>query len=193
MTKAAAVDLQPGMLIRHGRKLCRIVKSEHVHVGGRGSAYIQMELRGVEEGGKMNVRFRTDEKIERPFVQIRNMRYLYHSGSSYVFMDTESYEQIELPLALLDGREGLLQADIEVQVSFLDESPIAVELPASVVLEVVETEPRIKGATATASYKSARTATGLTVMVPPFIEKGARIRVSTASLEYQERETGSLS
>ena len=193
MTKAAAVDLQPGMLIKHGRKLCRIVNCEHVHVGGRGSAYIQVELRGIEEGGKMSVRFRTNEKIERPFVQIRNMRYLYHSSSSFVFMDTESYEQIELSLTLLDGREGLLQAAIEVQVSFLDDRPIAVELPASVVLDVVETEPRIKGATATASYKSALTATGLTVMVPPFIEKGARIRVSTASLEYQERETGALS
>ena len=187
MSKVLAIELRPGALIRHREQLWRVVKSEHVHVGGRGGAYMQVELKEVREGTKLNERLRTDEKVERPFVDGRRMQFLYREGDSFVFMDQESFEQSELGIEIIEGAQHFLLPETEVQVMMLEGAAIGIELPAAVTMEVAETEPRIKGATAAASYKPAKTANGFSVMVPPFIEVGERIRVSTATGQYMER------
>lgn len=187
MAKLLASELRPGMLIMRGGDLFRVIAREHVHVGGRGNAYIQVELRRIKDGSKSSRRMRTDDKLEQPYIDTRRMQYLYSDDSNCVFMDSENFTQHELPKELLEGAHIYIQPQLEAKVSSLDGVPIAVEMPASVVMEVIDTEPRIKGATVTGSYKPATVNTGITVMVPPFIEKGEKIRVSTSTGEYQER------
>jgi elongation factor P len=148
---------------------------------------MQVEMKDIEAGTKVNQRFRTDEKVERAFVEARDMEYLYNEGSGYVFMDRESFEQLTLSSELLEGQVEYLLPNTPVQVNFHNERPIGVQLPASVVLAIVETEPTLRGATATGSFKPAKTETGLTVMVPPFVGEGEKIKVNTDSGEYIER------
>jgi elongation factor P len=148
---------------------------------------MQVEMKDIEAGTKTNVRFRTDEKVERAFVEPRDMQYLYQDGDSYVFMDKESYEQLNIRGDLLEGQTGYLLPNTDVQVNFHNDRPIGVQLPPSVVLTVVETDPNVKKATATTSFKPARMETGITVQVPPFIETGERIKVNTDDGAYMER------
>lgn len=187
MAKVPANELRPGMVIDHDGNLWRVVTSKHVKVSGRGGACMQVGLRGVIGDTKASQRFRTDEKLERLFVDCRDMRYLYSAGDSHVFMDLATYEQRDIDGSLLGGLAGFLLPELEVKVQEHDGRPLGVELPAAVELEVVETEPRVKGATVTGSYKPAKVSTGITVMVPPFISAGERVRVSTATGEYLER------
>jgi elongation factor P len=158
-----------------------------VHVGGRGGAFMQVEMKDIESGTKKNERIRTEDKIERAFVDQRDMQYLYSDGSGHVFMDKESFEQLTLDADFLEGQSGYLIPNIDVQVNFYQDRPIGVQLPPSVVLTVTETEPNLKSATATGSFKPAKTETGLTVMVPQFILDGTKIKVNTDTGEYIER------
>ena len=187
MAKILATEVRNGILIEMNKTLWRVTQARHVHVGGRGGAYMQVEAKDIVSGGKNSFRLRTDEKVERPFVEQRKMRFLYADGDNYVFMDEENFEQTELNADLLDNRQGYLLADTVVGINIYNERIIGVEFPPSVVLEVVQTEPQAKGATVTSSYKPATVQTGLTVMVPPFINTGEKIRVATDSGEYQER------
>ena len=188
MAKISATEVRNGILIEWEGRLLRVVKARHVHVGGRGGAYMQVETKDIETGSKNNIRMHTDDKVERPFVESRKMRYLYDDGEGYVFMDDESYEQMTLERDIFEEREGYLLPDMVVDVLMHEERVIGATLPSSVVLQVVQTEPQAKGATAASSYKPAQTETGITVMVPPFIEEGTKVRVSTESGEYLERE-----
>ncbi len=187
MAKALATEIRVGNLLEWDKRVWRVLKSYHVHVGGRGGAFMQVEMKDIEAGTKTNVRFRTDEKVERAFVEPREMQYLYQDGASYVFMDKESYEQLHIPGDLLEGQTGYLLPNTDVQVNFHNDRPIGVQLPPSVVLTVVETDPTVKKATATTSFKPARLETGITVQVPPFIEAGERIKVNTDDGAYMER------
>lgn len=187
MAKVSAVEIRAGNLLEWDKRVWRVLKSYHVHVGGRGGAYMQVEMKDVETGTKTNNRFRTDEKVERAYVENREMEYLYNDGSSYVFMDKTNYEQLSLPADFLEGQAGYLLPNTEVKVNFYNERPIGLELPSSVVLTVVETEPNVKSATVTTTYKPAKMETGITVMVPPFVSEGEKIKVSTDSGEYMER------
>jgi elongation factor P len=187
MARVLATEIRAGNLIEWDKRVWRVLKSYHVHVGGRGGAFMQVEMKDVEAGTKTNQRFRTDEKVERAFVDARNMEYLYSEGASYIFMDKENYEQLALSEDFLEGQKEYLLPNTEVQVNFYNERPIGVQLPGSVVLAVVETEPNVKGATATTTYKPAKMETGLTVMVPPFVSEGEKIKVNTDSGEYIER------
>lgn len=175
------------MLIEHNSALWRVTKSEHVKVSGRGGAGIQAELKALGGGSKLSHRFRTDERVTRPHVESRRMQYLYSEGGAHTFMDCDSYEQAVVDAEVLEGLTGYLLPGAEVSVGELDGKAISVDLPAQVDLEVVSTEPHIKGATATGSFKPATTNTGITVMVPPFVSQGETIRVSTATGEYLER------
>ena len=121
------------------------------------------------------------------FVEPREMTYLYADGSSFIFMDKTSYEQLTLDADFLEGQSGYLLPNTDIQVNFHNERPIGVQLPGSVVLTVVETEPTLKGATATGSFKPAKTETGMNVMVPQFISEGEKIKVNTDTGEYMER------
>lgn len=187
MAKIMATEVRSGVLIEWEGRLFRVVKARHVHVGGRGGAYMQVEVKDIDTGSKNNIRMHTDDKVERPFVESRKMRYLYEDDG-YVFMDEETYEQLTLEKELFEGREGYLLADMLVDVLLHQERVIGATLPPHVVLTITQTEPQNKGATAASSYKPAQTDTGITVMVPPFVEEGTKVKVSTDSGEYLERE-----
>ena len=187
MAKVTATEIRAGNLIEYDKRVWRVLKSYHVHVGGRGGAFMQVEMKDIETGTKKNERIRTEDKIERAFVDQRDMQYLYSDGSGHVFMDKESFEQLTLDADFLEGQAGYLIPNIDVQVNFYQERPIGVQMPPSVILTVTETEPNLKSATATGSFKPAKTETGLTVMVPQFIVDGTKIKVNTDTGEYVER------
>ncbi len=187
MSKVLATEIRAGNLIEWEKRVWRVLKAYHVHVGGRGGAFMQVEMKDIESGTKKNERIRTEDKIERAVVEARDMQYLYQDGDSYVFMDKESFEQLNLPADFLEGQAGYLVPNIDVQVNLHNDRPIGVELPASVTLTVVETEPNLKGATATGSFKPAKVDTGLTVMVPQFVTEGVKIKVNTDTGDYIER------
>ena len=148
---------------------------------------MQVEMKNIETGTKTNQRFRSEEKMEKAVVEPRTMQFLYADTSGYVFMDNQSFEQMTLSEDLLEGQTGYLLPNTEIQVNLHNDRPIGVELPPVVVLEVVEAEPSIKGQTATSSYKPARVETGITVMVPPFVNAGEKIRVNTSDGSYVDR------
>ncbi|MFI4922504.1 MAG: elongation factor P [Burkholderiales bacterium] len=187
MSKVLATEIRAGNLIEFEKRVWRVLKCYHVHVGGRGGAFMQVEMKDVESGTKLNQRFRTDDKIERAFVDNREMEYLYNDGGSLVFMDKENYEQLSLSADFLEGQVEYLLPNTDVQMNFYNGRVIGLQLPPSVVLTITETEPNLKGATATSSYKPAKTETGLTVMVPPFVLQGEKIKINTDSGEYIER------
>ena len=187
MAKVTATEIRAGNLIEWEKRVWRVLKSYHVHVGGRGGAFMQVEMKDIESGTKKNERIRTEDKIERAFVDQRDMQYLYSDGSGHVFMDKESFEQLTLDADFLEGQSGYLIPNIDVQVNFYQDRPIGVQLPPSVILNVTETEPNLKSATATGSFKPATTETGLTVQVPQFVMEGERIKVKTDTGDYIER------
>jgi elongation factor P len=187
MAKVLATEIRPGNLIEWDKRVWRVLKSYHVHVGGRGGAFMQVEMKDIESGTKRNERIRTEDKIERAQVDQREMQFLYSDASGYIFMDQESFEQLTLPAEFLEGQVGFLVPNTEVQVNFHNDRPIGVQLPPTVVLAVTQTEPNLKSATATASFKPATTETGLTVQVPQFVMEGERIKVKTDTGEYIER------
>jgi elongation factor P len=187
MAKVLATEIRAGNLIEWDKRIWRVLKAYHVHVGGRGGAFMQVEMKDIESGTKSNQRIRTDDKVERAFVEPRNMQYLYNDGDSYVFMDQETFEQLHLPADFLEGQAGYLTPNADVQVNFHNERPIGVQLPTSVILTVTQTEPNLKGATATGSFKPATTDTGLTVLVPQFVGEGEKIKVNSDTGEYIER------
>ncbi|HEX2565839.1 MAG TPA: elongation factor P [Burkholderiales bacterium] len=187
MAKVEAVEIRPGNLLEWNKRVWRVLKSYHVHVGGRGGAFMQVEMKDIESGTKTNQRFRTEDKIERAFVDPREMTFSYQDGDNYVFMDKETYEELRLPADFVEGQAGYLLPNSDVQVNLYNERPIGLELPPTVILTVTETEPGIKNATATNTFKAATTETGLVVQVPPFINQGEKIKVSTNDGSYMER------
>ena len=187
MAKVSAVEIRVGNLLEWDKRVWRVLKCYHVHVGGRGGAFMQVEMKDIESGTKTNQRFRTEDKVERAFVEPRDMEYLYQDGESYVFMDKQNYEQLSLSADFLEGQSGFLLPNTDVQINFYNGRAIGVELPPSVVLTITDTEPAIKNATATTTFKPARMETGITVQVPPFVNKGERIKVNTNDGTYMER------
>ena len=187
MAKVEAVEIRPGNLLEWDKRVWRVLKSYHVHVGGRGGAFMQVEMKDIEAGTKTNQRFRTEDKVERAFVEPRDMQFLYQDGDSYVFMDNENYEQMSLSAEFLEGQSGYLLPEMEVQINFYNGRAIGIQLPPSVILTVADTEPGIKNSTATNSFKPAKMETGITVQVPPFINTGEKIKVDTAKGEYMAR------
>ena len=187
MAKVSAVETRVGNLLEWDKRVWRVLKCYHVHVGGRGGAFMQVEMKDIESGTKTNQRFRTEDKVERAFVEPRDMEYLYQDGDNYVFMDKQNYEQLSLSADFLEGQSGFLLPNTDVQINFYNGRAIGVELPPSVVLKVTDTEPAIKNATATTTFKPARMETGITVQVPPFVNQGERIKVNTNDGTYMER------
>jgi len=187
MAKVLATEIRVGHLLEWEKRIWRVLKCYHVHVGGRGGAFMQVEMKDIDTGTKTNQRIRTEEKVERAFVEPREMQYLYNDGTGYVFMDKENYEQLTLSEDMLEGLSGYLLPNTDVQVVFHNDRAIGVELPPSVVLTVTETDPNIKNATVTTSFKPAKTETGLIVQVPPFVNTGEKIKVNTNDGAYIER------
>src|SRR6266704_3073865 len=187
MAKVLATEIRIGHLLEWEKRIWRVIKCYHVHVGGRGGAFMQVEMKDIESGTKTNQRIRTEDKVERAFVDPREMQYLYNDGTGYIFMDKENYEQLTLSDEMLEGQTGYLLPNTDVQVVFYNDKPIGVELPPSVVLTVTETDPNIRNATVTTSFKPAKTETGLIVQVPPFVNSGEKIKVNTNDGAYIER------
>ena len=187
MAKILATEIRAGNLLELDKRIWRVLKSYHVHVGGRGGAYMQIEIKDIETGQKRNERLSTDDKVERPYIDRRTMTYSYQDGEAYVFMDNETYEQLSLGTDFLEGQSGYLLPNMEVEINFHNGRAIGIQLPSSVVLEVVDVEPGIKNASATTSFKPAKLETGIVVQVPPFVNTGEKIRVSTDDGSYMER------
>lgn len=179
--------IRPGNIIEHQGRLWRAVKIMHTQPG-KGGAYLQVELKDIRDGTKLNERFRSSESVERVRLDQRNFQYLYADGDMYTFMDDETFDQISLNEDLIgEDQVAFLQGNMQVVIEFYEEEPISIQLPDQVVLAVVEADAVVKGQTAASSYKPAILENGVKVLVPPFIEAGTRIVVATADSTYVER------
>ncbi len=184
--KVTAITLRPGNVLDRDGKLW-VVTGYEIMQPGKGASVIQVEMRDIKSGNKDNVRYRTQETVERVRLEQRNHQYLFSDGDTYTFMDAETYEQIEVSGELIGDPKIFLQDGMQVVIESFEGTPLGVELPTSVTMEVVEAEPVVKGQTATTSYKPAMLENGAKVMVPPFIEVGTRIVVKTEDSSYVER------
>lgn len=178
--------IRPGNVIEHKGGLWRAVKIAHTQPG-KGGAYLQVELKNLRDGSKLNERFRSSEKVERARLEQKDYQYLYMDDDMAHFMDQASYEQISISTEDIGDDTVFLQDGMMVRIEFHEDSPLGVSLPEKVTLEVTETEPVVKGQTASSSYKPATLENGLRVGVPPFINQGDKIIVSTAEREYAGR------
>ena len=174
------------MLIKHGNDLFRILDLHHLTPGNK-RAHIQVRMRNIRTQTLADHKFRAEEDVERATLDEREMQYLYQDGDDYYFMDTASYEQIHINSEALGDSTNYLKPEMTINVEFYGSEPVGIELPQTVDLKVVDTAPGIKGATASNQIKPATTETGLVVSVPPFINNGDVIRVSTESGEYLAR------
>ena len=181
-----ATQMRPGMIIKHNEQLHSVFKVEH-RTPGNLRAFIQAKLRNLRTGAMFEHRFRSGDAIEKVTVDEINMEYLYQDDVGYVFMNQENYEQITLNTDTLGDAVDYLIPNMTLRVEFFDGKPVGVELPQTVDLTVIETEPGIKSATASSVTKPAKTETGLVVQVPPFVNEGDKIRVDTAEGAYLSR------
>ncbi|MBK1624362.1 MULTISPECIES: elongation factor P [Hyphomicrobiales] len=184
--KISGNDIRPGNVIEYDGTLWVAVKTNKVKPG-KGPAYNQVELKNLIDGRKLNNRFGSDEKVERARIETKDFQFLYKDGDVLVFMDSESYEQINLAEEFVGERAAFLQDGMTVTLEMHEEKPIGIALPDQVVLAITETEPTIKGQTAASSYKPAMLENGVRVMVPPFITAGERIVVDTNEIAYIKR------
>lgn len=184
--KISCNDIRPGNVLQHRDQLWVAVKTSHVKPG-KGPAYCQVELKNVVDGTKLNERFRSADTVERVRLEQKDYQFLYADGDMLVFMDTDTYEQLQLPRDFVGERSAFLQDGMTVTVESHEGKPIGIALPDHVTLEVVEAEPVVKGQTAASSYKPAILANGVRVMVPPFIGVGEKVVIDTNDLTYVRR------
>ena len=181
-----ANDLRPGMVIKHNGELFSIFRAEH-RTPGNLRAFVQARMRNLRTGAMNDHRFRSEDEVERAIIDETEMQFLYSDGDSFHFMNTETYEQLHLHKDVVGDRAQFMVPDVTLKVEFYEGRPIDVALPPTVDLKVVETEPGIKGGSATNVQKPAKLETGVIVQVPPFISEGETIRVDTAEGAYLER------
>lgn len=179
-------EIRPGNVIQHNGSLWAVAKLQHVKPG-KGGAFAQVELKNLLNGSKLNERFRSSETVERVRLEQNDYQFLYEADGMLVFMNTDSYEQIELQSDFVGERSAFLQDGMMVVVESHERRPIGVRLPDQVTLEVNETEPVVKGQTAASSNKPAMLENGVRIMVPPFVEAGDKIVVDTNEVTYIKR------
>jgi elongation factor P len=179
-------EIRPGKVIEHDGSLWVAVKTNAVKPG-KGGAYNQVELKNLINGTKLTERFRAAETVEKVRLEQKDYTYLYEQGDALVFMDSETYEQLELQKDFVGDRAAFLQDGMTVTVELYEEKPIGISLPDQVTLAIIEADPVVKGQTAASSYKPARLENGIRVLVPPFIESGERIVVDTNEITYVRR------
>ncbi len=182
----SATQLRPGMVIKFNNELYSIFKTEH-RTPGNLRGFVQAKMRKLSSGAMIEHRFSSEDRVERAALEEHEMEYLYDDGEYYYFMNTENFEQMHLTRDILGDGVEFLVPQLKVNVEFYEGKPISVELPPTVDLTVVETEPGLKGASVSNVTKPAKLETGLVVQVPPFINEGEKIRVSTSEGTYQER------
>jgi elongation factor P len=181
-----ATQMRPGMIIKHNDQLHAVFSVEH-RTPGNLRAFIQAKLRNLRTGAMFEHRFRSADAIDRVIVDEVAMEFLYNDGDDYYFMNPENYEQTPLKRETLGDAVEYLIPNLQIKVSFFDGVAVGIELPQTVELTVVETEPGLKSATASSVTKPAKMETGLVVQVPPFINEGEKIRVDTAEGAYLSR------
>ena len=174
------------MLVKVGADLFRVLDLQHVTPGNlRG--FVRVKFRNIRNGSLSDQKLRSEDSIERATLDEREMQYLYKDGDSFHFMDTSTYEQLHIPEEALGDSVSYIVPEATIKVEFYGAEPVGIELPPTVELTVEDTAPGIKGATASAQVKPARLETGLVVQVPPFVNTGDRVRVSTETGEYLSR------
>ena len=186
MPKINGNEIRPGNVLEHNGGLWAAVKVDHVKPG-KGGAFAQVELKNLRNGSKLNERFRSADKVERVRLEQKDQQFLYENDGMLVFMDMESYEQIELPADILGDRRPFLQDGMTVQIEYHESEALSAALPQKVTCKIVETEPVVKGQTAAKSFKPAVLDNGVRVMVPPFVGQDEDIIVNTETMEYAER------
>jgi elongation factor P len=179
-------EIRPGNVIEHNKSLWVAVKTQAVKPG-KGPAYNQVELKNLINGSKLNERFRSSETVERVRLEQKDFQFLYVQGDTLVFMDTDTYEQMELPQDFVGERAAFLQDGMMVLMETHEGRPIGVTLPDQVTLKIIEADPVVKGQTATSSYKPAILENGVRIMVPPFVTAGEKVIVDTNEIAYVRR------
>ena len=179
-------DLKNGMTLVLKGALCQIIQFQHIKPG-KGPAFVRTKLRNIQTGAVIDHTFRAKESVEQAIVEKRPLEYLYRDGSYYYLMDPESYEQIPISPKVLEGKEQFLTENIELMVTFHGTDVLEVALPDSVVLEVTQAPPGVKGDTASGATKSVTLETGAALQVPLFVNEGDKVRVDTRSGAYLER------
>jgi elongation factor P len=182
----SSTQMRPGMVVKFNNELYSVFSVFH-RTPGNLRGFVQAKMRNLRSGTMIEHRFSSEDRVERAALDEQTMEYLYRDGEYYHFMNTETFEQMHLMKDLLGDAVQYLVAQLQVKVEFYEGKPMSVELPATVDLTVVETEPALRGSTVSNVTKPAKLETGLVVQVPPFISQGDKIRVSTAEGNYQER------
>ena len=182
----SATQMRPGMVIKYNNELYSVFSVNH-RTPGNLRGFVQAKMRSLRTGSMTENRFSSEDKVEKAIMEEQEMEYLYDDGEYYYFMNTETYEQMHLMKDLLGDATNYLIPQLKVSVEFYEGKPISVELPATVDMLVVETEPGMRGATVSNVTKPAKLETGMVVQVPSFITEGEKIRVNTAEGTYQER------
>jgi len=181
--KINASEIRVGMLLEYKNDLWEVLKTQHVKPG-KGGAFAQVEMKSMNKNTKLNERFRSSESVEKASLDETNFNFLYEDENNYFFMDPKSFEQIEIKKNIIGNKGKLLTENLEVSVSFYNESPISIDLPNQVNCKIKSTDASLKGQTVSSSYKPAILNNGLSIQVPPFIEVGDEIIVDTRNLEY---------
>lgn len=184
--KISANEIRVGNVLEHNSKLWIVTKTQHVQPG-KGGAFIQAEMKELRGGQKLNERFRSADTVEKVFLEENAFQFLYRDGDYLHFMDQTTYDQIQLPADLVGDSVAFLADGMVVNICLYENDPISVSLPQTVVLEIVESEPVVKGQTAASSYKPAILSNGVKIMVPQHIEAGTMVVVDTSDASYVER------
>jgi elongation factor P len=186
MPKINGNEIRPGNVLEHNGGLWAAVKVDHVKPG-KGGAFAQVEMRNLRNGSKLNERFRSADKVEQVRLEQKDMQFLYETDGMLTFMDTETFDQVELPAEILGQRRPFLQDGMTIHIEFHNDEALNATLPQKVICKIVETEPVVKGQTAANSFKPAILDNGVKVMVPPFVGQDEEIVVNTETMEYYER------
>ena len=179
-------NLKAGMIVSHKGGMWKVISTQSVKPG-KGGAFAQVELKNLKDSSKLNERFRSSEVVERLYVETKTFQYSYSDGDTYHFMDTNTYEQISLDKNIISELNIFLQDNMVVSIEFIENNPVSIKLPEHIIEEVTDTEAVIKGQTATSSFKPAILSNGYKIMVPPHIENGTRIVISTTNFSYVEK------
>jgi elongation factor P len=184
--KINASEIRVGMLLEYKNDLWQVLKTQHVKPG-KGGAFAQVEMKNVNKNTKLNERFRSSESVEKASLEETKFNFLYEDEINYFFMNPKSFDQIEIKKEIVGEKGKLLTENLEVSVSFYNESPLAVELPNQVTCKIKSTDVALKGQTVSSSYKPAILDNGLNIQVPPFIEDDDNVIVDTRNLEYVKK------
>ena len=181
--KINAGEIRVGMLLEYKNDLWQVLKTQHVKPG-KGGAFAQVEMKSMGKNTKLNERFRSSETVEKASLEETDFNYLYKDENNYIFMNPKTYDQIEIKKDIVGEKGKLMTENLEVSVSFYNDSPISVELPNQVTCKIETTDVALKGQTVSSSYKPATLDNGLNIQVPPFIESGDEVIIDTRTFEY---------